>query len=274
MSDILIFQTQTLPPIAKLLKLAEIDDAAIKEAITQWKANPPLKIYTNLLEAETAKDAIPEFIFDKKLQRYRYRDTGRFLSQEAMRNLSQKAIAQTQNDVGTISDLLVQGKIFLPTWENATAQALKVLHSQQTLLGKGGEKQINQRDYGLLGNKLKGEYQYLRGFAEDLANGKMSEAQFRWRSNLYIQSARGSYERSKAEAHTEAGYQWERRIRLAMESCGSCLDWAAKGWQPIGTLPNPTENCECIVNCKCIKEFAREKPADFLLRNNFGWLTR
>ncbi len=266
---------QSLPPIEELIKLAEIDESSIEEAILSWKANPnpQIKLYVNILQAEPLTDTIPEFTFDKKIQRYRYRDTGRFLSQQAVQNLTQKAISQTQTDVGVISDLLVQGKISLGTWEGETARSLKILHTQETLLGKGGEKQVNQRDYGLLGSKLKGEYKYLRGFAEDLASGEISEAQFRWRTNLYIQSARGSYERSKAEAHIEAGYQWERRIRLAMESCSSCSSYAAKGWQPIGTLPNPTENCECIVNCKCIKEFANKKPADFLLANNFGWLT-
>lgn len=210
-----------------------------------------------------------DYLFNPKTQRYHYKSgagRGQFISNAALRFMMQQNITQTQADIRTVGDLLVNGKISLATWEETTAKALKNLHIQSYLLGRGGKGMMEQRDYGLIGYRLRREYQYLRKFAEELRTKGMTEAQFKQRLDQYTNAGNGLYQKAKTEGHQKAGYQWERRIRTKTESCQPCISFEGMGWQPIGTLPAPTEQCSCRSNCGCYKEFSKEKPRDFVKR--------
>jgi hypothetical protein len=217
-----------------------------------------------------------EFIFDRKSQRYRYKDSGRFLGEQAVRNLTIKSIDQVSQDIGVISNLLLEGKITVKTWEEQTAIALKQLHTQAYLLGKGGIKNMTQSDYGVIGSRLKKQYQYLRGFSNDLINKGMSKAQFKMRIQQYLEASKGTYEEARARSHSNAGFKWEKRIRTKTNSCPPCINFEGLGWQPIGTLPNTGEQCDCRANCGCYKKFSADslRPTDFLISKRFGWLLR
>lgn len=214
------------------------------------------------------------FTFDPKSQRYRYKDSGKFVSAEAVRNLSEKYIDHLKTDIGTIVDKLVEGKINVATWEETTARALKDLHIGLYTLGRGGLKQVSARDYGIIGSELKKEYQYLRGFSQDILAGKMSEAQLRDRVSKYVDSSYSTYELGSCESHRSAGYNWERRIRNAAVSCDSCVVYSSRGWQPLGTLPNIGSECECKSRCRCHKEYSalHRRPTDSILSSRFGWV--
>ena len=214
------------------------------------------------------------FTWDTKSQRYRYKDSGKYVSAEAVRNLSEKYIDQLKDDLGTIADKLIQGKINVATWEETTAKALKELHINQFLLGRGGLKQVTSRDYGVIGAELKKEYQYLRGFSQDILAGKMTREQFRDRVSKYVDSSYGIYELGRAEAHRGAGYNWERRIRNTAVSCDSCVVYAARGWQPLGTLSAIGSECECRARCRCHKEYSdnHKRPTDSLVSSQWGWV--
>lgn len=213
---------------------------------------------------------MPEFTFDRAVQRYR-NSKGQFISETKMLELTQRTIEQTQKDVNTIADLFVSQKISLSTWESQTAVALKQMHIQSYMLGRGGQKMMSQRDYGIVGDKLKQEYRYLDQFAQDIKAG-MSEAQFRARLRMYLNNARSSYQLAKREGHEKAGFKWERRKLAVAENCDPCINYAELGWQPIKTLPGIGDRCDCRANCKCRFEFSKDKPSDFMLSAGFGWL--
>lgn len=160
-------------------------------------------------------------------------------------------IGQVNQAVHTIGDLLVKGKINVATWESQTAQALKILHVQTGLLGAGGKKAITQQDHGIIGDRLRFQYDKLRGFAQDIIGKGMSEAQFKNRLELYTQAARGTYERVRQTSHQRNEYDEERRIRTKTESCNPCIYFASMGWVRIGTLPAPTQHCDCASRCGC-----------------------
>ena len=136
----------------------------------------------------------PNFYFDRATQRYRDQETGRFISQPRMRSLLGGHINQVRDDLTTIGELLINQRISLPTWEAETRRALKALHTSSYLLGIGGEANMSQRDYGILGQQIRSQYEFLRGFAEDLINNGMTEAAFRSRLEMYAWAARGSHE--------------------------------------------------------------------------------
>lgn len=210
-----------------------------------------------------------EFIFNPKTQRYHYKQgagRGQFVPATAIKFMLQRNIEQTQEDIRTIGELLVNKKISLSTWEETTAIALKNLHIQSYLLGLGGKNSVTQRDYGLIGQRLRREYQYLRKFGEELRTKGMSQAEFFRRLDLYSSAGSGLHEKARTEGHSKNGFNWERRRRTKTESCQPCIIYEGMGWQPINTLPAPTERCDCRSNCGCFKEFAKEKPKDFVRR--------
>ena len=218
-----------------------------------------------------------EFAFDRSSQRYRVTSgpgKGQYISATAVLELTEKYIDQLKTDVSTVADKLVEGKITVATWEETTAKTLKELHLNSYALGKGGVAQMSSRDYGIIGSELRSEYEYLRGFSQDILKGELSEAQLRDRLSLYIDAAYSSYERGRFESHRSNGYNWERRYRNSAQSCSSCVVYAARGWQPLGSQPHIGEACECGNRCRCHKEYSkdRRRPKDSLLTQNWGYI--
>jgi hypothetical protein len=279
--------TATLPSFGYLRSLSVITSDYIGEAVKDWVANPPVEEFTNILNADLeslqdkaqsiSKDAtdlgLPEFYFNSRSQRYHYRDSGAFVAQAAVDNLTSRAIAQKRNQIRDLGEQLIGGNISLEDWEKETATELKKMHTWTYLLGKGGQQNMTQSDYGKLGLRLSYEYGYLRGFSEKIRNEGMSEAQFLARLELYINKANGTRQIAVQASHKQEGYIWERRYLRAVENCRSCVGYAAMGWQPIGTLPSPTERCECQANCRCYFKFSKDlsKPED-MLKRGFGWI--
>ena len=213
-----------------------------------------------------------EFLFDKKSQRYRYKDSGKFVGQDAIASLTQKHIDQVSSDATRIIDLLVNKKISVSTWESTTAQAIKEMSIAQYILGKGGIARMGQSDYGAIGHLLKMQYKYLRGFSEDLIAGNLSESQARSRLQQYINDGRTLYEAGRRESHADDGFTRERRIRTKTDSCNECIDYASQGWCDIGTLPDIGSDCSCTSNCGCKWEFSKADQTDSILTQNYGWL--
>jgi hypothetical protein len=277
----------TLPSFGYLRSLSVITSDYIGESVKAWESNPPIEEFTNFLNADLesiqdkarsiSKDAtdlgLPEFYFNSRSQRYHYRDSGAFVSQSAVDNLTARAIAQKRNEIRDLGEQLIGNLVTLEDWEKQTAQQLKHLNTWTYLIGKGGQKNMTQSDYGKLGLRLSYEYGYLRGFAEKIRDEGLSEAQFLARLELYINKANGTKQIAVQASHKQEGYIWERRYLRAVENCQSCVSYAAMGWQPLGSLPAPTERCECQANCKCYFKFSKDlsKPQD-MLSCKFGWV--
>ncbi len=216
-----------------------------------------------------------EFKFDRTSQRYRYKDTGKFLSKSAMKSLTKKAIDLVERDLTVVNQLLIDRKITLAAWEEQTRNGLRDLHTWQYMLGVGGEGNFTASDRGVLNNKLKKEWGYLRGFVKDINDGKVSDGQFLYRANLYVNNTDNTFDLATYKSHSRAGYKWERRRRSKDDSCGECIFYERLGWRTLGNLPNPGNECSCKANCGCYKEFSK---ADFIpsdagfLSHRWGWL--
>lgn len=216
-----------------------------------------------------------EFAFDPATHRYRYitgAGKGQFVSESAVRSLTEKSVAQVEADLVTLADLLVENKISLAAWEEQSAIALRNLHTWNFMLGIGGQKQMSDRDRAILQERINSEIKYLRGLSSKIQKEGMSEAAFRARLNMYSSAARGTYEQGQQIERGRNGWLWEKRLRTKSESCASCVWYAGMGWQPIGTLPIPASLCECRSRCGCIKIYSKNltKPEDFMRK--WGWV--
>lgn len=54
----------------------------------------------------------------------------------------------------------------------------------------------------------------------------------------------------------EQGYKQMKRVaRKDKRTCSDCLNFDKEGWQPIGSLPMPGQECRCYDNCRCFIEY-------------------
>jgi hypothetical protein len=54
----------------------------------------------------------------------------------------------------------------------------------------------------------------------------------------------------------EQGYRQMRRVpRIDGRTCEDCLEFGRMGWQPIGTLPMPGQECRCYDRCRCRMDY-------------------
>ncbi len=211
--------------------------------------------------------------FDVRVQRYRHAKTGRFLSSETVMELTKANMVSIGKLIKETNEKLRNDELTVGDWESQTRDLLKNLYIQSYLMGRGGTKNITQSDYGVLGARIALEYRFLRGVTRDIVLGRISPKMLGARMDRYVNRSHAYYELGKRESHKDAGYQFERRIRNAMESCLECITIAEAGWQAIGTLPGIGQECSCLGNCKCTFEYSRTQPQDSLtLLSRAGWI--
>ncbi len=190
-----------------------------------------------------------EFEFEKKSQRYRRKDNKRYISFDAVAELREKAIADTQTNVESITQQMIDGDITVDFWEREMMANIKTRTIQLYQLGKPGE--IDASDRGKLGNQVRFQYDKLWRFRNDILEEKLSEAQIKYRARMYLDKTRWAFEEGRRRSHYKAGYIWEKRDRNVQDSCVECIGYEAMGWQPLNTLPKVGESCTCRANCKC-----------------------
>lgn len=151
---------------------------------------------------------------------------------------------------------LIDGQISIADWQAEMRGMIRTIHREATAIALGGMENVTQSMWGYEGSLVKKQYRFLDGFAADIAanpeqwlNGRLYE-----RMRLYSQAEWGTFEAVlKRQAQME-GKTEERRVLGQADHCPDCVDYAKRGWQPIGTLP-PIGDSVCVTNCHCIFEY-------------------
>lgn len=101
-----------------------------------------------------------------------------------------------------VTDDYLRGALDRQGWEVEMRLLVKDTHIVNYVLGHGGRNSLGAADWGRLGQIIRSQYSYLRGFADALSN--MSAAQALARAALYAHSARSSYWRGLAQSNSIA----------------------------------------------------------------------
>lgn len=189
-----------------------------------------------------------EFTYDPKSQRYRAKG-GRFVSEKKVVEVTNKYLADNRRLALGLAEKLVNHQVTVPEWEGAIAKLLKDAHLTAYALGRPGK--LSSSDYGRVGSQLKFQYRKLRNFSDEILSGKLSEAQIKNRTMLYFGKISESYWSGRRAINRANGAMWERRYLGGVDHCSPCLIYRDMNWQPIGTLPLPTNLCDCQSNCRC-----------------------
>ena len=193
--------------------------------------------------------------------RYRNLATGRYVAKTDVMRLMQAEIDSSMERMRDLLTAVQSGETpyTLADWQRAMVVELRQTHGEMLLLSVGGRNNVTAEDWGSLGRRLRDEYAYLNGFTNDIAGG-LSDAQMDARMQMYADASWNSYWHGKTDTMARAGYGEERRILdPAAETCGDCRSYAAMGWQPLGTLPEPGEKSQCLRRCRCHKVYRKSQ---------------
>lgn len=202
-----------------------------------------------------------EWSYDRAIGRYRD-ERGKFLSKAAVGQLVDRRIDKLESLLKRYTRMLANGQISLDQWQGSVRQAIKTAHIQAAIVGYGGRQAMGSAEFGRIGQRLRAEYGYLQNFVSDLLGGRVSTAMAVARIGLYAQSVRGSYWQGTELREQERGFSLMRRkLDAQAQHCQDCIDYAARGIVPIGSLPMPGQRCACRARCKCSVEYFRQQPA-------------
>ncbi len=153
---------------------------------------------------------------------------------------------------------LIDGKISIAEWQVESMELISDMHAFSAAQSAGGWANMTQADWGFAGSLIKKQYEFLDGFAADLETNSRAWLNGRgfMRVDLYEQAARGTQEEMGRRFMSFRGWDEERRVLGEADHCNGCLDQAALGWQPIGTL-DPIGAEECRTHCACRYEYRR-----------------
>lgn len=206
---------------------------------------------------------IPDYEWDQRLNRglggYRSTTTGRTVARTEIIRQLDKAADAGRDTMRELSRRLVDGSISLPEWQRLMAQEIKTVHIYNAAAAKGGWAQMSQADWGRVGYQVKGQYEYLRNFAEELANGDQPlNGSVPVRASMYGRAGHNTYEAMRRADAKQRGMGKVRRHLTPGENCNGCIEEAQKGWVNVGEL-EPIGSQECRSNCRCWDEYAMQE---------------
>jgi hypothetical protein len=199
------------------------------------------------------------FTWNKVAKRYRDNDTGRFVSNKAVRDGLESTMDLSALQMNNLTQKLIDGGISLADWQSGMMSQIKNSHVAASALSQGGWAQMTQSDWGATGQLIRAQYDYLRNFASQIASGEQAlDGRALIRSDMYGDAANGTFAEMQRRAQIIDGMEEERRVlEDSINACDGCLEQAALGWQPIGTL-DPIGGEECTVRCRCEFEYRKQ----------------
>lgn len=163
-----------------------------------------------------------------------------------------KIVTHTQERLAVLGQRRAEGMGTLE-WRLAVQGVLKDAHIGAAALSKGGFENLTKSDLGVLGARLRFQYDHLAVLGLDTAPGDFG-ARDMSRLAMYGSAARGTYadlNRRQAAARGEGECQ---NVLGGGESCEECQAETARGWVPAEDMSLPGERT-CLSNCQCSLEF-------------------
>lgn len=189
-------------------------------------------------------------------------ERGQFVSDAAVRRVVDSIAEQASGRMVAASERLLAGELSLASWQAEMQQAIKVAHASGAVIAHGGAARMTFSRWGEIGSLVKTEYQFLRDFAAQIADGRQPlNGTIRTRAVLFGQATRATFSKLYGEDQRDRGYLSERNMLRSGESCAGCRSESARGWVPTGSLVPIGSRRPCLRNCKCVIQHRRE-PAE------------
>ena len=167
------------------------------------------------------------------------------------------------------SDLMVElggqlanGSMTLKDFQCRAGRIVADINAASFALGAGGWKNVNRQARQRLEQVIQaqlyaghdtrtGQHYGLRLLAQDVQKGQVSEAQLKNRLRMFAQSGKRAYFEGQRFANISSSTPYGYRVLGDVEHCTQCPEYAALPPQRADQLIMPTEQCDCMNQCKC-----------------------
>lgn len=169
-----------------------------------------------------------------------------------------------------LSRRLQSREIQVEEWQLTFAGEIIPLHLAMAGAAAGGLGVLTLDDTGRVEQRTQEQLEYLRNFALGIAVGDvLLDGRLLRRAEMYAEAGRGTYYGEATAAMARGGFDLERSIRTARDSCHGrrygCVEQEALGWVPIGTLVLPGGRI-CMTRCRCYVEYQNSRTGETVLR--------
>ena len=141
-----------------------------------------------------------DFEWLSKARRYRNVSTGRFVSAASSTALRDDLVVRLQSETSELAAKLADGRLSVQDWEREMQRAVREINTVQWAFGRGGRNAMAAEDRAALAETIRAQYDFLRSFALQIAEGELTAAQVAARAQLYNASSTQAYERGRASA--------------------------------------------------------------------------
>ena len=199
----------------------------------------------------------------ESLHNYRSIETGKIVSRTAINEGLEAVMDASAINMNALTQSLIDGNISLASWQSGMMTEIKVTHTASAALANGGWAQMTPSDWGATGQLIREQYDYLRNYAKEIANGTQAlDGRALVRSDLYADAANGTYWEMSKRSFSQDGYDEGRRVlEPGADHCEDCEEYASEGWMPIDDIPE-IGNSQCLTRCRCEIEFRRNGESE------------
>jgi hypothetical protein len=166
--------------------------------------------------------------------------------------LLDKIVAATQDRLAVLGQRRAEGMDTL-AWRLQTQAVLKDSHIAAAALARGGFDNLTKADYGVIGSRLRFQYDRLAVLGLDTAPGAFG-ARDMARLAMYGAAARGTAADMTHRGAVAEGAAECQNVLGGGESCDECLAETARGWVAADDMSLPGERT-CLSNCQCTLDY-------------------
>lgn len=211
--------------------------------------------------------------------------SGKPVDTSGARKIVDELRAGTQERLAKLAEDLQSGKLSnLTQFSLDLKDELRNLYTSTHVIARGGIDEMRDRDWGMLGNALKEQYDYANSMVREIENGTIAQSVkdgegnavirdnglpeltdgFLDRVDMYTESAwgaAGEFEGVVRDREMELGSLERRVLGDSKVSCADCIELADRDFQPPGLMPDIGET-ECGPGCNCSWEFENQELQD------------
>ncbi len=197
---------------------------------------------------------MPDFRWNENAGRF-IGSNGRFVPEATIRSGVDALVDRVSQRLQVAARGVADGSVSAQAFRDVLFQGIKDVHIGAGLAAYGGQSAMNQERYGFLGSEVKKQYEYARGFLQDIVSGKQPlDGRLAARAAMYAESGRTTYEHVRMREAERRGRSQVRNVLHAKESCDQCKSITGRGWIPIDEMP-PVGSRTCLSRCRCSLEY-------------------
>ncbi|NER52843.1 MAG: cytochrome P450, partial [Symploca sp. SIO1A3] len=102
----------------------------------------------------------PDYYYDRKTNRYKYKDTNRFAPKQAILALTEKYRDRSQADLIKLAHQYHSGQLSLEQFQRLAASNIKQIHLAEAILGAGGVEVMTPARFLIVARQLNLYFNY------------------------------------------------------------------------------------------------------------------